>query len=144
MLPEGAFKHRLWAPGLGAPIATSEAGYDRTSDEVPVEVLATLFVLMLAFGLLLTVLLPFAFVTKALSELNRDAQVLQACGDMAFAVLSLLVLLRWSIIQTMAFIARCRLTRDQPDPPSHSPVPAPPAGRLRAAHLPDHWRDGAA
>jgi poly-beta-1,6-N-acetyl-D-glucosamine synthase len=122
MLRDRELKHPLWASRLGAAAAPIEAEYDRTSDEVPIAVLVPLFVLMMAFGLLLTVLVPFAFVAEALSELNGDGQALQACADLVFAGLSFFVLSRWCIVQTMAFIARWRLARDQPDLPTPWPL----------------------
>jgi poly-beta-1,6-N-acetyl-D-glucosamine synthase len=122
MLPEAELQHPLSAPGLSTPVATIDAGYDTASSEMPVEVLAPLFVLILAFGLFLTGLVPFAFAAKGLSELNREARLLSAFWNMALAGLSFFVLLRWCAIQTMAFIARYKLERDPPNAPELWPL----------------------
>jgi biofilm PGA synthesis N-glycosyltransferase PgaC len=140
MPPEGEFAQPLPATGLSAPVPTIEAEYDRLSGEVPVEVLTPLFVVMLAFGLFLTIVVPSAFAAKALAEATRDSQVLFALWNMALCGLSFFVLLRWCAIQTMAFVARCKLERDQPDPPAFWPlvsvlVPAYQEGETIASAL---------
>src|SRR5215207_3556075 len=131
MPPEGHSAYPLSALGLSARPATTvarcdrtsgAAEYDRVADEVPVGMLVPLFVLMLAFGLLLTFLVPFAFAAKALSELSRDGQVLPAFWNMALAGLSFVILMRWCIIQTMAFVARCRQASEPPDRPGPWPL----------------------
>jgi poly-beta-1,6-N-acetyl-D-glucosamine synthase len=122
MPSEGELTHPLSASGLNASIATIEPEYDRMSREVPVELLVPLFVLMLAFGLFLAVLVPFAFAAKAVTELIRDGQVLFALWNMMLAGLALFVLLRWCVIQTMAFIARYKLEYDPSKPSGPWPL----------------------
>jgi len=97
-------------PGSGS-IPYTQTEYQSAGSEAPLVLMATLFALMLAFGLLLTILIPVGFIGKALSQFNAGEQVLAPIWYGAIAVLSLLVLLRWCTVQTMAFIAQCKLRR---------------------------------
>ena len=69
----------------------------------------------------LTVFMPIGYVTEAAAELRRG-NIFQTLWFVALAGLSLFILLRWCTIQTMAFIAHCKLERDKPDPPLNWPM----------------------
>jgi poly-beta-1,6-N-acetyl-D-glucosamine synthase len=89
-----------------------EPGFSR--GEAPIEVLAPLFALILAFGLFLTAFVPSAYIAEAAAELGRG-RILAPLWFIVIAGLSLLVLARWCAIQTMAFIVHCRPAKAPPD-----------------------------
>jgi poly-beta-1,6-N-acetyl-D-glucosamine synthase len=89
--------------------------------EVPVELLAPLFALLLSFGAFLAFLLPYAYVSDALSELRRSDEASHAFGSVALAVLSIFVLGRWCAIQTMSFVASYRQQHAACRPPASWP-----------------------
>jgi biofilm PGA synthesis N-glycosyltransferase PgaC len=117
MMASKAFPGSLATAAIGA----RETGRSGATNEVPVELLAPLFVLMLSFGLFLTVLLPFAYTSDALSALRRSDEAWHAVWLMALAVLSFFVLLRWCAVQTMAFVASYRQQDGHKHPPGSWP-----------------------
>src|SRR5262249_40120182 len=96
----------------------AEPEYDGSISDAPVELLAPLFALILAFGLFLSVLIPWGYSSQVVSELERG-ELLAVAWHAALAGLSFFVLLRWCTIQTMAFVAHCRQqgARREPDAP---------------------------
>jgi poly-beta-1,6-N-acetyl-D-glucosamine synthase len=96
------------APLVAAAMQAAEIEHASPTCEVPLELLSPLFVLILSFGLFLTVLLPCAYMSDALSVLRRSDEALHALWLTALAALSFFVLLRWCAIQTMAFVASYR------------------------------------
>ena len=109
----------------GTAQRSPRGGIDRKSnappEEVPLELLAPLFALILALGMFLSAVLPFGYVTEAAARL-RGGEILATVWFSALAGLSLFVLSRWCAIQTMAFVAHCKVTRFQPDPPATWPL----------------------
>ena len=105
---------------LAAEIALAGREYNASSGEAPLELLAPLFALIFAFGVFLTVFVPLRYVTEAAAELGRG-EILRSLWFVALAGVSLFVLLRWCAVQTMAFIAHCKLRSDLPDPPTTWP-----------------------
>jgi poly-beta-1,6-N-acetyl-D-glucosamine synthase len=108
------------APGVAA-IDARETERSGSTREVPVELLAPLFVLMLSFGRFLTVLLPFAYTSDALSALRSSDDAWRALWLMALAALSFFVLLRWCAVQTMAFVASYQQQNSRKCPPGSWP-----------------------
>lgn len=110
--------------GEGTAQRSPYVGIDLKSNappqEVPLELLAPLFALTLALGMFLTAVLPFGYVTQAAARL-RGGEILGTVWFSALAGLSLFVLSRWCAIQTMAFVAHCKVTRFQSDPPAAWP-----------------------
>jgi biofilm PGA synthesis N-glycosyltransferase PgaC len=102
-------------------VATAEVEYDGRSGKPPIEYLAPLFVLILLFGLFLTASVPYGYITRAASELSRG-EILRTLWFVVLAGVTFFVLLRWCTIQTMAFIAHCRLERNPPQPPKAWPL----------------------
>jgi poly-beta-1,6-N-acetyl-D-glucosamine synthase len=101
------------SPVAHGPAVTVAKEYDGSASALPIELLAPLFVLILAFGLFLTVEIPAGFLTGAAVGFRRS-EVLQALWFTLLAGLSFFVLLRWCAIQTLAFLCHCRL---RPSPP---------------------------
>ena len=95
--------------------------YERRSADAPIELLAPLFVLILMFGLFLTTVVPYGYVTRAATELNRG-EIFRTLWFVMLAGLTFLTLARWCAIQTMAFVVRCKLERDPPHPPQRWPL----------------------
>jgi cellulose synthase/poly-beta-1,6-N-acetylglucosamine synthase-like glycosyltransferase len=73
--------------------------------------MAPLFVLIVAFGATLAVLIPSSFVAAALRELRYDGQLWLGMWFAIMAGLSLFVLTRWCAIQTLAFLEHYRTRR---------------------------------
>ena len=103
------------ARGLAAAMATTEQEYNSLASEAPIELLMALFALILTFGVFLTAFVPFGYLTKAETELDRG-EILQTLWFVALAGLSLFVLLRWCAVQTMAFVVHLNAQRDRSDP----------------------------
>jgi poly-beta-1,6-N-acetyl-D-glucosamine synthase len=95
--------------------------YEGRSGDTPIVLLAPLFVIILMFALFLTAAVPYGYVARAANELSRG-EILRSLWFVMLAGLTLLTLLRWCAIQTMAFIARCKLERDAPHPPQSWPL----------------------
>src|SRR5437868_489449 len=106
---------------LAVETAADDPEYNASSAEAPIELLAPLFALILSFGGFLTVFVPFRYLTEATTEMGRGA-ILQSLWFVALAGISLSVLLRWCTVQAMAFIADCKLRRDQPPSPRTWPM----------------------
>jgi cellulose synthase/poly-beta-1,6-N-acetylglucosamine synthase-like glycosyltransferase len=106
---------------MGPGLATADREYNASSPEVPTELLAPLFALILAFGLFLTAFVPLGYVNKAAAQLG-SGQILQTLWFVALAGLSLFVLLRWCAVQTMAFIAHCRMKANRSKSPTTWPL----------------------
>jgi cellulose synthase/poly-beta-1,6-N-acetylglucosamine synthase-like glycosyltransferase len=94
---------------------------DRTSREIPIELLAPLFALILAFGLFLTAAVPFGYVSHAAAELHRG-EIFATLWFVMLATLTFFVLLRWCTIQAMAFVAHCKQEGDRPQTPTDWPL----------------------
>jgi cellulose synthase/poly-beta-1,6-N-acetylglucosamine synthase-like glycosyltransferase len=106
---------------LAAENAVAEREYNGSSGEIPIEFLAPLFAVIFTFGVFLTAFVPFGYVTKAAAELGRG-EILRTLWFMALAGLSHFVLLRWCVVQTMAFIVHCKLKKNRSDPPATWPL----------------------
>jgi len=107
--------------GLAAEMEPADHEYNASSGEAPIELLAPLFALIFSFGVFLTAFVPFCYLTEAAAKLGRG-EILQSLWFVALAGISLFVLLRWCAVQTMAFIAHCKLTRDRPPSPTTWPL----------------------
>ena len=105
---------------MAAEFVPAERECNASSGEAPIELLAPLFALIVTFGLFLTVFVPLRYVAEAAATLGHG-EILRSLWFLALAGISLFVLLRWSAVQTIAFIAHCKLSSNRPDPPTTWP-----------------------
>ncbi len=85
---------------------------------VPPAVLIALAGMVLCFGGVLTIALPWSFLDLMAAPKLRSSSLLQMLWFASLAVLSFLILIRWCVIQCLAFQADFRMSRERvKDPP---------------------------
>jgi poly-beta-1,6-N-acetyl-D-glucosamine synthase len=85
------------------PAVESKPEFDSAGQIAPATVLAPLLALMLVFGALLSILIPWGLLETASRSNDFTASWL-----IALSFLSLVVTVRWCVIHAMSFIAQCR------------------------------------
>jgi poly-beta-1,6-N-acetyl-D-glucosamine synthase len=99
----------------------AEIEYEGRSAEMPIELLAPLFALILLFGLFLTATVPYGYLGRAEVELGRG-EILRTLWFISLAGLTFFVLGRWCAIQTMAFLVHCKAGRYHSQPRTNWPL----------------------
>jgi len=88
------------------PAVEPRAEFDSAGQVTPAIVLAPLLALMLAFGALLSILIPWSLLETASTKMQRG----EFSGGwlLSLAFLSFVVIVRWCVIHVMSFIAQWR------------------------------------
>src|SRR5215213_3425335 len=85
------------------PAVEPKPEFDSAGQIAPPTVLAPLLALMLAFGVFLSILIPWGLLETASTSNDFTANWL-----IALAFLSFVVIVRWCVIHVMSFTAQCR------------------------------------
>src|SRR5215204_1914797 len=95
------------------PAVEPRAEFDSAGQVAPATVLAPLLALMLAFGALLSILIPWSLLETASTKMQRGE--FTAGWLLSLAFLSFVVIVRWCVIHVMSFIAQWRQRADAVD-----------------------------